>query len=169
MKQSPNSTEALVHLRVPAATKGRWIRASRVAGMRLTDWIISAIAEYEMHQQLITIKNAGPDIVSTNYWQTEYATRGLCYLTANAGVLRLLVPDSAASMITEMNTGRSVTIEPSISVQGAVDIIFEDGTDTPFSLTLDERQSDRIITPGKCKLSVWTQLGKVSCFDCDIV
>ena len=32
-------TDALIHLRVPAATKARWVRESRAAGMRLTDWI----------------------------------------------------------------------------------------------------------------------------------
>lgn len=31
--------DALIHLRVPAATKARWVRESRAAGMRLTDWI----------------------------------------------------------------------------------------------------------------------------------
>lgn len=36
-------TDALIHLRVPAATKGRWVRASRAAGMRLTDWITQAV------------------------------------------------------------------------------------------------------------------------------
>lgn len=43
--------ESLIHLRVPAATKGRWIRASRAAGMRLTDWIVNAV-EAHMQQQL---------------------------------------------------------------------------------------------------------------------
>ena len=35
--------EALIHLRVPAATKARWVRESRAAGMRLTDWIVARI------------------------------------------------------------------------------------------------------------------------------
>ena len=43
-------TESLIHLRVPAATKGRWVRASRAAGMRLTDWITSKV-EKEMARQ----------------------------------------------------------------------------------------------------------------------
>lgn len=33
------SDDALIHLRVPASTKARWVRASRQAGLRLTDWI----------------------------------------------------------------------------------------------------------------------------------
>lgn len=46
--------DALVHLRIPAATKGRWIRASRAAGLRLTDWIMLAVDEY-MRQQITHI------------------------------------------------------------------------------------------------------------------
>lgn len=37
------SAESLIHLRVPAATKARWVRESRAAGMRLTDWLVSRI------------------------------------------------------------------------------------------------------------------------------
>jgi hypothetical protein len=46
--------DATIHLRVPAALKGRWVRASRAAGMRLTDWIIDAV-EAHMERQLATI------------------------------------------------------------------------------------------------------------------
>lgn len=47
-------TESLIHLRVPAATKGRWVRASRAAGMRLTDCITCAVEAY-MQQQLARV------------------------------------------------------------------------------------------------------------------
>lgn len=53
-------TDATIHLRVPAALKGRWVRASRAAGMRLTDWIIEAV-EAHMERQLTRI--AIPDDV----------------------------------------------------------------------------------------------------------
>jgi hypothetical protein len=43
--------DAYIHLRVPAATKGRWIRASRTAGMRLTDWIVQKV-EHQMQLEL---------------------------------------------------------------------------------------------------------------------
>ena len=36
-------TDSLIHLRVPAATKARWVRESRAAGMRLTDWIAARV------------------------------------------------------------------------------------------------------------------------------
>lgn len=35
--------DALIHLRVPAETKARWVRRSRAEGMRLTDWIIERV------------------------------------------------------------------------------------------------------------------------------
>jgi len=50
--------DALIHLRVPAATKGRWIRASRIAGMRLTDYITTAIETF-MNTQTLTIPSTG--------------------------------------------------------------------------------------------------------------
>lgn len=37
------TNEALIHLRVPASLKARWVLASRAAGMRLTDWIIQQV------------------------------------------------------------------------------------------------------------------------------
>lgn len=44
---------------------------------------------------MITIANDGQRLVETNYWTLPHAQRGLCYLTANAGALRLLVPVAA--------------------------------------------------------------------------
>ncbi|EWC40191.1 hypothetical protein B597_016575 [Stutzerimonas stutzeri KOS6] len=41
-------------MRVPAPTKGRWIRASRAAGLRLTDYITCAVEAY-MQQQLARV------------------------------------------------------------------------------------------------------------------
>jgi hypothetical protein len=50
-----------IHLNVPAELKGRWIRASRAAGMRLTDFIVNAVEDY-MERQLANITI--PDAVS---------------------------------------------------------------------------------------------------------
>lgn len=55
------SADALIHLRLPAAQKGRWIRASRAAGLRLTDWITQAV-EARM-AQTIALKIKIPDDV----------------------------------------------------------------------------------------------------------
>lgn len=44
----------MIRLRVPAALKGRWVRASRAAGMRLTDWIVHNV-EAAMAAQTLRI------------------------------------------------------------------------------------------------------------------
>ena len=110
---------------------------------------------------MITIANNGPDIADTNYWASEHANVGLCYLSGNAGAWRLLVPEAAEGLLPEMRTGKRVTIEPSISAAGALDIVFEDGTDSPFAVTIDRKQVDRKVEPSTGALfTVWTQRGK---------
>ena len=118
---------------------------------------------------MLTIANNGPDLAETNYWDSDHAAQGLCYLSGNAGVWRLLVPDLAESSLPEMRTARTVTIEPSISMAGCLDVVFEDGTHSPFALTIDKRQVDRAMTPGRCRLTVWTRLaGKVLDLACQV-
>lgn len=117
---------------------------------------------------MIEIQNAGQDIARTNYWSTEHASAGLLYLSGNAGTWRLLVPPAAEHMLDEMRTGKSVTIEPSISDSRCWDIVFEDGTDSPFAVALDKRQVDRKMEPGKAVFSAWTQSGKVLDLPCEV-
>lgn len=38
-----NNDDALIHLRVPRETKGRWVAASRAQGQKLTDWIVQCV------------------------------------------------------------------------------------------------------------------------------
>lgn len=106
------------------------------------------------------IENDGPAIRATDYWQSEHAAAGMCYLSGNAGALRLLVPPvTAAQHLADMRTGKRVTIEPSIAGgPQCVDIVFEDGSDSPFYLALDRRQMDRALTPGRrVPFAVWVQ------------
>ena len=44
-------SDALIHLRVPAATKARWVRESRAAGMRLADWICQRVEAQPMENK----------------------------------------------------------------------------------------------------------------------
>jgi hypothetical protein len=114
---------------------------------------------------MIEIRNDGQAIVSTTYWQTEHANVGLLYLSGNAGALRLLVPETAEPMICEMRTGRAVTIEPSQregAARDMVDLVFEDGTESPFSVAIDRMQIDRSLQPGSnIPFTVWTSRGQV--------
>lgn len=106
------------------------------------------------------VANDGAEIADTDYWQTPHSAKGLCYLSGNAGVWRLLVPPASESMLAEMRTGRSVTIEPSIQVAGCLDVVFEDGSDAPFALAVDLKQTDRVMHSGECRVTVWTVAGK---------
>lgn len=58
---------------------------------------------------MIHIENQGAEIASTNYWDTPHAQRGFCYLSGNAGVWRLLVPEAQAALLAEMRTGLQKT------------------------------------------------------------
>lgn len=109
---------------------------------------------------MITISNAGQEIVHTDYWSTEHARRGLVYLSGNAGAWRLLVPPAAAGMLPEMRTGKRAYIEASVRMSQCWDIVFDDGTDAPFSVSIDKRQLDRALEPGAGVLSVWVPTGK---------
>ena len=59
--------EALIHLRVPAATKARWVRESRAAGMRLTDWIVARIDGQKGEKTMIrTQYTIRPTVLTTD-------------------------------------------------------------------------------------------------------
>ncbi|TSE32099.1 hypothetical protein [Tepidimonas charontis] len=47
--------EALIHLRVPASLKARWVRLSRENSQRLTDWIIERV------ERSISMATGAPD------------------------------------------------------------------------------------------------------------
>tara|TARA_R110002051_G_scaffold250392_7_gene309755 strand:+ start:594 stop:953 length:360 start_codon:yes stop_codon:yes gene_type:complete len=115
---------------------------------------------------MFIIENKGEDLAKTNYWTSEHAKNGLMYLSGNAEVWRMLVPNIVKSYVTEMQTARSVLIEPSLANSACWDIVFEDGSDQPFVVTLDKRQVDRAMESGKMRLTVWTTAGKHLDFPC---
>lgn len=119
---------------------------------------------------MITIINDGPDLAQTNYWESEHASVGLCYLSGNAGLWRLLVPETAISILDDILTGQRAVIEESIHApRQAVDVVFEDGTDMPFSIAIDKRQIDRALQPSECRLTVWVEgRGKVVDLPCTV-
>lgn len=118
---------------------------------------------------MIQIANDGADIVSTNYWDTEAASAGLCYLSGNAGTWRLLVPEAAEGSLADMRTGTRATIERSIRMPGRCwDIVFQDGTPSPFCITLDKRMLDRRLDLGARRLAVSAARGKVFELECEV-
>lgn len=61
--------DALIHLRVPAALKGRWVRESRAAGKRLTDWIVERVERTENTMKTYPI----PDTLADQYHGSGWA------------------------------------------------------------------------------------------------
>lgn len=99
---------------------------------------------------MITIRSEGPRLLSTNYWSTEHARRGLAYLSVNAGAFRLLLPAAlVTSVLTEIAAAPLVA---TVITRGrlpsgaeAYEVLWDDGSDEPFSLTVDVRQADRLV------------------------
>jgi hypothetical protein len=123
------------------------------------------------HQSMLTIKNNEQEIIETNFWRTEYARRGVFYLSANAGAFRLLVPQAHESALAEFRTAKEVVISRGPwTAQGgrdALEILFDDGSDDPYALHLDAKQLDRIpATDDAGKdfvFTAWTWAGKPIC------
>lgn len=97
---------------------------------------------------MLTIENHGPLIMRTNYWETELAAGGKLFLSTNAGAFRLLVPPAHESLISEVRTSTEVIVSrgpwPAGGQADAVEILFEDGSDEPYSIQLDLRSCDRV-------------------------
>lgn len=121
---------------------------------------------------LIKIENDGPEIVSTNYWDLEHAARGFCFLSLNAGTARLLVPKPMEPQIPEMTAGVSLAIITRGEYKGreSLEILFEDGSSSPFALHMSTEQVDRLFSDAdrhkEFRLSIWTQGGKQAEFPC---
>ena len=116
----------------------------------------------------IIILNNGPDIVSTNYWQTKNATNGLLYLSASEKCLRLLVPKALEKIIPAMQDALHVSVEHStFGGHGAYDIVFHDGTAEPFVITMALASVDwRSLLWGADVFAVWTEQGRQLYCDC---
>lgn len=100
---------------------------------------------------IIEIVNHGPLIVSTNYWGSEMDRAGKLYASVNAGAVRLLLPRAMWSVIGEWRSAKYVICSrgpwPAHGVQEAVELLFEDGTDSPYVLTLTAESFDML--PGE--------------------
>ncbi|TNH04953.1 hypothetical protein FHQ26_05505 [Testudinibacter sp. TR-2022] len=124
---------------------------------------------------MLQIANNGAEISATNFWDSEYNVRGLAYLSINAGALRLLLPTKIAALHLESDilVGVETSIVPSLFYPGNkdyVDVVFEDGSPTPFSLSLDlSKQVDRKIDTDKALMIVYAgDLSKRYEFICTI-
>ena len=119
---------------------------------------------------VITIGNDGGDIKETNYFQTPQSLEGIIFFSVNGGCIRALVPESMAEVIPEMKTGKEVIISrgpmPSQGIDDAFEIMFDDHSDTPFSISVSVGQWDMLPeADDRWSFTAWGPGGKV--FECD--
>lgn len=117
---------------------------------------------------MFTIINDGQKVESTNYFDSVHAKRGLYFLSWNAGCARVLLPDSMIPQLTEMRTAHLVIVSrgPWTAKGGidALELLFEDGSNSPYCLHMTMEQTDRSLPEsdqgGGFVVAVWTRQGE---------
>ena len=120
---------------------------------------------------MIQIENRGGEIVSTNYWTSEYARSGLYFVSINAGTVRLLVPAAMEPTLSDMKTAKQIVLTRGIyEGRDSVEIMFDDRSDNPFVIFLEVRQFDRVWPARedgrRCAFLIYTAKGKVWTENC---
>ena len=118
-------------------------------------------------EDFLVIENKGQAVARTNYFDSEPASKGLFYLSWNAGAGRLLVPDSQKRTVLEMRSAKYVIVSsgPLVEHGGvpAFELLFEDHSEAPFVLTIPHAQSDRVLPSkdqgGGFHVALWTRGG----------
>lgn len=111
---------------------------------------------------MFSIANNGQAIAQTNYWATSEALAGYCFLSHNAAALRLLVPKASSDCLPDILAAKQVTVEHSILISGCFDVVFEDGTDAPFCITMNAGTMDfRLWKTNSIRFTVWNESGLV--------
>ena len=98
---------------------------------------------------LLRIENDGPRVAASNFWESAMAQAGYFYASANAGALRLLVPPKREAEIIEMLSAREVVATKGVhrvERRLMLELLFDDGTDSPFVLFLCQEQVDHWFT-----------------------
>lgn len=118
-----------------------------------------------MTRPVISTTNHGPLIVSSTYWGSEHEKRGKVYCSVNAGCIRLLVPRRARRLIADCRSGKYAVLSrgpwPQMRLDDAVEIMWEDGSDSPFAMHLSPESFD--LLPGEpapgmeWTISVWDE------------
>ena len=95
---------------------------------------------------IVTVSNHGPLITASNYWESEYAGAGKLFCSVNAGCIRLLVPPALRTLIPEIRQAEYVICSrgpwPEQGLAEAVELLLEDGSESPYALQLSPESFD---------------------------
>jgi hypothetical protein len=88
--------------------------------------------------------------LETTYFDTDMCRKGFYYLVHNNGKYFLLLPKWNERVINEMETGKTVIITRGSheGIKDSFEIVFDDGSENPYSVLLRDEQFTRI-TPLK--------------------
>jgi hypothetical protein len=81
-------------------------------------------------------------LVETDYWNTEICEKGFYFLVYNMDKYFLLLPENKNGLLNEVVTAQSVVITKG-SYKGKnnwFEIMFEDNTDNPYMIMLEDEQ-----------------------------
>jgi len=119
----------------------------------------------------VSIINDGASIQETNYFDMDAAKEGILFFSVNGGCIRLLIPDSQNGLITEIKTGNEVilsrgNLDTANGPASGIEILFDDHTDNPFSITVSLEQFDMVPEPDdRWQFAAYTRAGAV--WQCD--
>ncbi len=110
-----------------------------------------------------SITNDGANIATTDYWETDAAKDGICFLSEYERTLRLLVPDKIVDQIRkETKRAKRVSVETSIANPFCIDIVFHEASRPPFWISADRRFIELSgSTRRNVALTLWTRRGKI--------
>ncbi len=121
-------------------------------------------------RSMIITKNNGPELVSSNFWDTEIGAQKYAF-SVNAGCLRLLVPNCHTPSIPDMIGCEYVVasiLKPIRTKAFAIELLFEDHSQSPFSIHMCPEACLSLFPLAENskvprKLAIWTEgLNKVA-------
>jgi len=110
------------------------------------------------------VLNHGPLILRTDYWDTDLARAGKIFCSINAGAIRVLLPPAHYSSLTDMRVADYCVLSrgpwPEEHRAEAIEIMWDDGSDSPFALHLTPESFDLLPAEPEASrewvVSVWT-------------
>lgn len=121
------------------------------------------LSELRRTVEPITVSNNGPDVVDSNFWDSEMARAGKFFFSCNAGTIRMLVPQSQVLAVTEWETAEYVILSrgpwPAAGTPEGIEILFEDHCDPVYAMHLTAASFDKLPGPPEpgdsWSLSAW--------------
>lgn len=111
----------------------------------------------------VSVSNHGPLITASNYWGSETEQAGKVWCSVNAGCIRVLVPRDTRALISDCRGGQYAVLSrgpwPAMRLADAVEIMWEDGSSSPFAMHLSPEAFDLLPGPpgagAEWTIAVW--------------